>query len=147
MDIDAYGLFGVHTMPDVKADAHCSDSTGSVPASLDTATTTHSHHEHLRRGRGRARCAVHAHSVTPIVTSPAPQVNGQLSCDGNTTVAVGPGATVAYSMSTKDVSGSAPVDFLTNAWNYDTDTLICQAWGPLDTSVPIAPWKVECAEP
>lgn len=34
------------------------------------------------------------------------------------------------------------------AWlNHDTDRFVCQAWGPLSTSVPVAPWTVECVEP
>jgi hypothetical protein len=87
-------------------------------------------------------------SVAPLVTSPSvPQVNGQLSCDLNTGPVAPPG--VGYTLSTNDVPTPAgvPVDYLDAPFNHDTDTFICQARGPLDVVVPVAPWKVECAEP
>jgi hypothetical protein len=77
-----------------------------------------------------------------------PRVRGQLSCDG-TTAAIPASSVVNATISSAEVPTSAGVPWDTNAvnMNWDTGTFICQAWGPLDTPVPVAPWTVTCNEP
>lgn len=88
-------------------------------------------------------------TVSPTLpNAPLPQVRGQASCDGNTAVPATPHVP-GLSLSTYDVpmvSGTA-IDTYSATLGYDTARFVCQAWGPLNTFVPIAPWTVECDEP
>lgn len=85
--------------------------------------------------------------VEATADGPLPSVRGQLSCDGNR-AAIPPGRT-DESMSTEDVptSGGVPTSVYGETRNYNTEQFICQAWGPLNTPVPVAPWSVLCWEP
>jgi hypothetical protein len=89
--------------------------------------------------------------VTPLLPPAVPQVNGQLSCNGNIgpvppTGSVAPPGT--YTLSTVDVpTNNGTYDSSQTTMDHDTDTFICQARGPLDTIEPVPPWKVQCAEP
>lgn len=84
--------------------------------------------------------------VEATAAGPLPSVRGQLSCDGTTT-AIAPGRT-GETMSTNDVPTNGVTSDVYGEWrSYDTERFICQAWGPLNTPVPIAPWSVLCWEP
>jgi hypothetical protein len=89
-------------------------------------------------------------AVTVVAPTPAtrPQtplrVRGQVSCDKNDTFLPSPGT---YSTQEVPTLGNAEWDNAGGFLNMDTDTFICQAWGPLNTPLPIGPWVLDCAEP
>jgi hypothetical protein len=82
--------------------------------------------------------------LPPVV----PRVRAQLSCD-NTTAAIPASSVVNGTISSAEVPTAAggPVDTNATLMNWDTGVFICQAWGPANTPVPVAPWTVNCDEP
>lgn len=85
--------------------------------------------------------------VTATAPGPLPSVRGQVSCDGNK-LPIPPGRT-GQTLSTTTVPGFAgtTTDYYGAMLDHPTTVFICQAWGPLNTPVPIAPWSVTCYEP
>lgn len=84
--------------------------------------------------------------VEATASGPLPSVRGQVSCDGNKLPIVGRRAGQTLSTDTVPLGGVV-TDYNGVTLDHPTDMFICQAWGPLNTPVPIAPWTVRCDEP
>lgn len=82
--------------------------------------------------------------VPPLV----PRVRGQLSCD-DTRTPIAASSVSGGTISTAEVptAGGATTDANTVTFDLDTHVFVCQAWGPLNTVDPVAPWTVSCDEP
>ncbi|HEX8001229.1 MAG TPA: hypothetical protein VF519_00875 [Mycobacteriales bacterium] len=88
-----------------------------------------------------------AERLVPAAPVEPSRVRGQVSCDGNDEAVATPGTLTTREVPT--VPGGLPVDNAGTTLFMDTDTFICQAWGPVAGNVltPIGPYTVECSEP